>query len=102
MAVPDVVLADAGHWHQGQMQQIASEGIPVLVPPDAGLHRRPLPGWTGGMYAFMRRLLDTPLGHELYRQGQITIEPCSARSRSTARSNASNAAPDPPVAANGD
>src|SRR3954470_18537336 len=72
---PDVVLADAGYWHQRQMQQIASEGIPVLVPPDAGLRRGPRPGWTGGMYSFMRRLLATPHGHELYRQRQITIEP---------------------------
>jgi transposase len=45
---PDVVLADAGYWHQRQLQQIASEGIQVLVPPDAGLRRRPRPGWTGG------------------------------------------------------
>jgi transposase len=72
---PDVVLADAGYWHQGQMQQIASEGIQVLVPPDAGLRRGPRPGWTGGMYSFMRRVLTTPLGHDLYRQRQITIEP---------------------------
>ena len=72
---PDVVLADAGYWHQGQMQQIANEGIPVLVPPDAGLRRGPRPGWTGGMYSFMRRVLATPRGHDLYRQRQITIEP---------------------------
>jgi transposase len=72
---PDVVLADAGYWHQRQMQQIASEGIPVLVPPDAGLRRGERPGWTGGMYSFMRRVLATPRGQELYRQRQITIEP---------------------------
>jgi transposase len=72
---PDVVLADAGYWHQRQMQQIAAEGIPVLVPPDAGLRRGERPGWTGGMYSFMRRVLATPHGHDLYRQRQITIEP---------------------------
>ena len=72
---PDVVLADAGYWHQRQMQQIASEGIPVLIPPDAGLRRGARPGSTGGMYAFMRRVLATPRGQELYRQRQITIEP---------------------------
>jgi transposase len=72
---PDVVLADAGYWHQRQMQQLASEGIPVLVPPDAGLRRGPRPGWTGGMYSFMRRVLETPRGQDLYRQRQITIEP---------------------------
>ncbi|MEA2323870.1 MAG: hypothetical protein QOD81_3720 [Solirubrobacteraceae bacterium] len=37
---PDVVLADAGYWHQRQMQQIASDGIPALVPPDAGTTSR--------------------------------------------------------------
>jgi Transposase DDE domain len=72
---PDVVLADAGYWHQRQMQQLASEGIQVLVPPDAGLRRGPRPGWTGGMYAFVRRVLATERGQELYRQRQITIEP---------------------------
>src|SRR5688500_13008070 len=72
---PDVVLADAGYWHQRQMQQLASEGIQVLVPPDAGLRRGPRPGWTGGMYAFMRRVLATEHGQALYRQRQITIEP---------------------------
>jgi transposase len=71
----DVVLADAGYWHQRQMQQLASEGIQPLVPPDAGLRRSPRPGWTGGMYSFMRRVLATERGHELYRQRQITIEP---------------------------
>ncbi len=43
---PDVVLADAGYWHQRQMQQIASESIHVLMPPDAGLrkaHNQTLP-----------------------------------------------------------
>jgi hypothetical protein len=27
------------------------------------------------MYSFMRRVLATPAGHDLYRQRQITIEP---------------------------
>jgi hypothetical protein len=72
---PGVVLADAGYWHQRQMQQIASEGIPVLVPPDAGLRRGERPGWTGGMYSFMRRVLATPAGHDLYRHRRITTEP---------------------------
>jgi transposase len=72
---PDVVLADAGYRHQRQMQQIASEGIQVLVPPDAGLRKGARPGWTGGMYSFMRRVLATPHGRDLYRQRQVTIEP---------------------------
>ncbi len=36
---PDVVLADAGYWHKRQMEHIVSDGITVLVPPDAGLRK---------------------------------------------------------------
>src|SRR3954467_14786711 len=46
---PAVVLADAGYWHQRQMQQIAGDGITVLVPPDGGLRKGARPGWTGGL-----------------------------------------------------
>ena len=31
---PQVVLADAGYWHQVQMQALAGDGIQVLIPPD--------------------------------------------------------------------
>jgi hypothetical protein len=72
---PDVVLADAGYWHKRQMEHIVSDGITVLVPPDAGLRKGARPGWDGGLYAFMRRVLATPEGQTLYRQRQVTIEP---------------------------
>ena len=72
---PEVVLADAGYWHQRQMEAVVSDGMQVLVPPDAGLRKAARPGWTGGLYDFMRRVLATPDGRALYRQRQITIEP---------------------------
>jgi transposase len=72
---PAVVVADAGYWHQRQIEAVVSDGIQVLVPPDSGLRKAPRPGWTGGLYDFMRRVLDTPDGRALYRQRQITIEP---------------------------
>jgi hypothetical protein len=72
---PEVVLADAGYWHQCQIEHIASEGMTVLVPPDGGLRKGARPGWTGGLYDYMRRVLATPEGRALYRQRQITIEP---------------------------
>ena len=31
--IPEVLLADAGHWHQDQMQRIMATGTQVLVPP---------------------------------------------------------------------
>jgi type IV secretory pathway protease TraF len=72
---PDVVLADAGYWHQRQIEAVVSDGMQVLVPPDGGLRNGARPGWTGGLYDFMRRVLATPAGRDHYRQRQITIEP---------------------------
>lgn len=75
LGAPHVVVADAGYWHQRQIETIASEGIRVLVAPDSSLRSGPRPGWTGGFYDVMRRLLTTPDGRALYRQRQATIEP---------------------------
>jgi transposase len=75
---PEVVLADAGYWHQVQMQALAADGIQVLVPPDANKRKGARPGWNGGLYAFMRRVLETPAGAQLYRRRQGMIEPVFA------------------------
>src|SRR5215213_6521745 len=32
--IPQVLLADAGYWHQRQTERIVDQGIPVLIPPD--------------------------------------------------------------------
>jgi hypothetical protein len=32
---PEVVLADAGYWHQAQMERLLADGVTVLIPPDA-------------------------------------------------------------------
>jgi hypothetical protein len=47
--------------------------IQVLIPPDAGKRQGSRPGWDGGLYSFMRRVLDTDFGGRLYarRQGMI-------------------------------
>jgi Transposase DDE domain len=75
MDTPGVVVADAGYWHSEQMQELAGRGIQVLVRPDAAKRRGPRPGWEGGLYAFMRRVLQTERGGRLYRQRQAMIEP---------------------------
>jgi transposase len=72
---PGVLLADAGYWHQQQMERIVDQGIAVLIPPDASKRRGARPGWDGGLYAFMRRVLATERGGGLYRQRQPMIEP---------------------------
>src|SRR5215210_4600126 len=54
---PDVVLADAGYWHQVQMERLLGDGRTVLIPPEAKKRVGARPGWDGGLYAFMRRVL---------------------------------------------
>jgi Transposase DDE domain len=72
---PDVLVADTGYWHNVQMQQIVDDGIQVLIPPEAGNRQSARPGWDGGRYAFMRRVLGTQLGGDLYRKRKGMIEP---------------------------
>ena len=71
----EVVVADAGYWHQKQMEKIVSRGIQVLIPPDARKREGSRPGWDGGLYTFMRRVLDTDTGADLYRKRKGMIEP---------------------------
>jgi transposase len=72
---PEVALADAGYWHQKQMESVVSRGIQVLIPPDSKKREGARPGWDGGYYAFMRRVLATEHAGELYRKRQTMIEP---------------------------
>ena len=78
---PAVVVADAGYWHHDQMDQLSGRGIQVLIPPDAGKRRGARRGWDGGRYAFMRRVLETEVGKQLYGKRQLTIEPVFANTK---------------------
>jgi transposase len=78
---PETVLADAGYWHKKQIESIVSDGIQVLVPPDAGLREGARPGWEEGMYAFMRRVLTSEAGHALYKHRKATVEPVFAQNK---------------------
>ncbi|MDQ3434609.1 MAG: transposase [Actinomycetota bacterium] len=73
---PEVVVADAGYWHKRQIENVVAGGVQVLVAPDSGLRNGTTrPGWSGGLYDFMRRVLATDRGGELYRKRQATVEP---------------------------
>ena len=78
---PEVVVADAGYWHAEQMERIVSRGTEVIVPPDASKRRGARPGWKGGPYAFMRRVLATERGAGLYRKRQAMVEPVFAQTK---------------------
>src|SRR3954449_260425 len=78
---PGVLLADAGYWHGEQMQNIVDRGIEVLIPPDTSRRRTTRRNWDGGHYDFMRRVLASERGGELYRRRQPMIEPVFAQTK---------------------
>lgn len=77
----EVVVADTGYWHHIQMDELAMRDITVLIPPDAGKRNDTRPGWDGGRYAFMRRVLATDIGAALYAKRQELIEPVFANTK---------------------
>jgi transposase len=72
---PTTVLADAGYWHQQQMDQLAAQGTTVLIPPDGDSRTGARPGWSTGRPAFLRSVLSSDEGRALYAQRQTMIEP---------------------------
>jgi hypothetical protein len=72
---PGLVLADAGYWHQRQIETVVSDGIQVLVAPDqAGAAAHAQDGPAASMTSCDARSRH-PNGRALYRQRQTTIEP---------------------------
>jgi Transposase DDE domain len=78
---PEVVVADAGYWHQAQLENFVCRGVKVLIPPDSRQRKGARAGWGGGAYAFMRRVLQTGAGRELYRKRQAMLEPVFAHTK---------------------
>ena len=73
---PKVALADAGFWNEQHMDKVTAEHhIEVLVAPDSSKRDGPRRGWTGGRYDWMRAVLATELGDQLYRKRKQMIEP---------------------------
>src|SRR3954453_18677764 len=75
-ALPEVVLADAGYWHQALMERLVSDAMAVLVPPDAKKRAGARPGWDGGGL----RLHASRPGHRARRRA-LRQAPDDARAR---------------------
>src|SRR3954469_2951086 len=63
------------------MERLMSDGLQVLIPPDANKRKGERPGWQGGLYAFMRRVLAGQRGGELYARRQVMVEPVFANTK---------------------
>ena len=84
---PSVVLADAGYWAGGQIQELMGDGVTVLVPPDGHSRTEPNPRRRGGLYDYMRRVLAGDDGRDLYRQRMTIIEPIFADTKFNRRAD---------------
>jgi hypothetical protein len=72
---PEIVVADAGYWKNEGIEALAAQRIQPIIAPDADRRKEPRPGRRGGLYDFMRRVMATDHGAELYRRRQAMIEP---------------------------
>jgi hypothetical protein len=75
---PGVVLADAGYWSNDHIDSLRLRGITPIVAPDAHNREGPRKTRLGGPYDFMRRVLATDHGADLYSRRQWMVEPVFA------------------------
>ncbi len=71
---PEVVLADAGYWSNDHIDALRARGMIPIVAPDT-TRSRPRKTRLGGPYDFMRRVLATERGDELYSRRLGMVEP---------------------------
>jgi transposase len=84
---PGVVLADAGYWKNEAIDAIVAQGIQTLVAPDADKRKQPRPGRRGGLYDFIRRVLATDWGAELYLKRQGSVESVFGQIKANRKAN---------------
>jgi transposase len=79
---PETALADAQYWNEEHIDEvIANKHIQVLIPPDGSGSGKQRAGWSGGRYSWMRYVLASTLGEQLYRKRMQTIEPVFGHTR---------------------
>jgi hypothetical protein len=81
---PGVVLADAGYWSNEHIDSLRGRGMIPIVAADT-TRNRPRKTRLGGSYDFMRRVIDTEAGGELYSKRQCMVEPVFAQIKTNRR-----------------
>jgi len=81
---PEVVLADAGYWSNGHIDSLRERGMTPIVAPDT-TRNRPRKTRLGGPYDFMRRVIATEAGGDLYSRRQCMVEPVFAQIKANRR-----------------
>lgn len=81
---PGVVLADAGYWSNEHIDSLRERGMIPIVAADT-TRNRPRKTRLGGPYDFMRRVMATEAGGELYSKRQCMVEPVFAQIKANRR-----------------
>jgi hypothetical protein len=81
---PGIVLADAGYWSNEHIDSLRERGIVPIVAADT-TRNRPRKNRLGGPYDFMRRVIATEAGGELYSKRQCMVEPVFAQIKTNRR-----------------
>jgi transposase len=81
-ARPEIALADAQYWNEEHIDEVvANKHVQVLIPPDSSSRDTPRPGWSGGRYTWMRYVLASEPGEQLYKKRKHMIEPVFGHTR---------------------
>ena len=59
---PRHLLGDAGFWHGDRWNSLTGDGMSCWSRPTQEAPDGAEPGWDGGRYGFMRRVLDADAG----------------------------------------
>jgi DDE family transposase len=81
---PGVVLADAGYWSNEHIDSLRERGMIPIVAADTTRNRPPRTR-LGGPYDFMRGVIATEAGGELYSKRQCMVEPVFAQIKTNRR-----------------
>ena len=81
---PEVVLADAGYWSNTHIDALRERGMTPIVAPDT-TRSRPRKTRLGGPYDFMRRVMASEKGDDLYKRRQCMVEPVFAQIKTNRR-----------------
>src|SRR6266511_1300992 len=76
-----VVLADAGYWSNDHIDSLRERGMIPIVAADT-TRNRPRKNRLGGPYDFMRRVIASERGGDLYSRRQCMVEPVFAQIKS--------------------
>jgi hypothetical protein len=78
------VLADAGYWSNDHIDSLRERGMIPIVAADT-TRNRPRKNRLGGPYDFMRRVIASEAGGELYSKRQCMVEPVFAQIKTNRR-----------------